>query len=633
MIGKDILPVDINRCTNRGIILRHNKNKNDPPQLFQTKFIKVENPDYWYFKDEKEPICEGYENIKKKLIELNAKDVEFENAFVVLKIHLNMFSELDFTNNKALEKELKDKLELIDFPGLDVYNNFYNEKIFSPLMRFSDGFIFMNECDLIQEYGNMNILTSIIKQIKSRKFTFTYKSCLFLLHKIDKSLYLDIKKSKEEFENLFIKDKNDKEELKVDKFSSKLYHTYIDFLNKFATDFKTFLNFIVGNIIKPEEKNKIKDMNDFLFKINSISKKLKFQINKKFLNNDKTENNPELNDKIYNDIIKAYRSINLSLNNNEENIENLKNNKLVKEIYIQYLYLKDNHKMQNQRILSNANNLFESLYILFKDSYDYTENEFKRYFNYFIDNFNNLFVLIDLKLYGKQFKNQLIYNSNEQESLKLRQQVDDFYKETSSFIKNKKDELEKNNKKYKDDFIEKYKSNREQRDYENFCTLEKNLQDNINEFIKHLLSHQQKLIPIAKKLKILDKIKKCHGINLSTISLNKDYRISKIYESDNNAFVDFFKGIGNFFINIRNYFNEKEQIEKNIDNYIREINDLINNYINTYEEEIKSKTNEIMNKIDYNLEINRNTFDGIKGNSDKYKEIKNEYFRILNINN
>ena len=146
MIGKDILPVDINRCTNRGIILRHNRNKTKPPQLFLTKFIKVENPDYWYFKDEKFPICEGYEEVKKKLIELQSQNDEFkEDAFIVLKTHLNFFSELDFSKNKVLEEELKDRLELIDFPGLDVDNNFYQNEIFSPLMKFSDGFIFMNE--------------------------------------------------------------------------------------------------------------------------------------------------------------------------------------------------------------------------------------------------------------------------------------------------------------------------------------------------------------------------------------------------------------------------------------------------------------------------------------------------------
>ena len=215
----------------------------------------------------------------------------------------------------------------------------------------------------------------------------------------------------------------------------------------------------------------------------------------------------------------------------------------------------------------------------------------------------------------------------------MKQQASDFYNETVSLIKEKKEELENNNKKYKDEFIEKYNSNREQRNNTYFEQLEKNIQDNINNFKNYLLSHQKKLIPIAKKLNIIDKIKKCSGINLSKISLNKDYRISQNYEYKDNLFVDFFKGIGNIFINIQNYFNEKKQIEKNIDDYIREVNDLINNYINTYEEEIKSKINEITSKIDYNLEINRNTFNGIKGNSDKYKKIKNDYYHLLNINN
>lgn len=153
---------------------------------------------------------------------------------------------------------------------MDVFINFYKETIFSPLMRFSDGFIFMNECDLIQEIGNIKILTDIIKQIKSRKFTFTYKSCLFLLHKLDKSLNLDINKSKEILENLFIKDKKEKEELKVEKFSSKLYHIYIEFSNKFTLDFTTFLKIIVENLVKPEEKKLIKNDSDFLNKINNI---------------------------------------------------------------------------------------------------------------------------------------------------------------------------------------------------------------------------------------------------------------------------------------------------------------------------------------------------------------------------
>ena len=203
----------------------------------------------------------------------------------MLNIHLNIFSELDFSKNIELKDILENKLELIDFPGLDVKNNFFKEIIFSPLMRFSDKFIFVNECDLIQERGNLKILMSIINQIKTRKFSFTYKSCLFLLHKLHKSLDLNIEKSKEFFENLFLKDKKD-EELNVDKFSSKLYHIYIEFCNKYITDFDQYLKYIIENLIKPEEKKQIKNYLDFLNKINSISKRLKFQINKKLIVND-----------------------------------------------------------------------------------------------------------------------------------------------------------------------------------------------------------------------------------------------------------------------------------------------------------------------------------------------------------
>ena len=250
LIGKDILPVDISTCTNRGILIRHSNE--DCPQLFKTKFTHVENPDYWYFQDESKPICEGEEKVKKKLKELNYEKVNFEDAFVVLKIPLQLFKELELSDKK-LQKILEDKLELIDFPGLDVSNNFYKEKIFSPLMRFSDGFIFVNECDLIQERGNLKILANIMNQIKTRKFSFSYNSCFFLLHKLDKSLDLNINKSKEIFENLFFKNANDTS-LNVNKFSSKLYHIYIEFYYKYLKDFFSFTRYIADNLFKPEEK-------------------------------------------------------------------------------------------------------------------------------------------------------------------------------------------------------------------------------------------------------------------------------------------------------------------------------------------------------------------------------------------
>lgn len=84
-------------------------------------------------------------------------------------------------------------------------------------------------------------------------------------------------------------------------------------------------------------------------------------------------------------------------------------------------------------------------------------------------------------------------------------------------------------------------------------------------------------------------------VNYSKISLNKNSNISKYFEyrRDEN-FTNFFKGFCNIFISIHNQRNERKQIEKNIDYYLGEINNLIKNYINTYEEEIQSRKDELL---------------------------------------
>ena len=59
----------------------------------------------------------------------------------MLKIPLKIFEELNLKDNK-LKEDLMEKIELIDFPGLNTENNFYEEKIFIPLMKFTDGYVF-----------------------------------------------------------------------------------------------------------------------------------------------------------------------------------------------------------------------------------------------------------------------------------------------------------------------------------------------------------------------------------------------------------------------------------------------------------------------------------------------------------
>ena len=621
LIGMDILPVDVNKCTNRGIIIRHNK-QNKPPQLFKTKFTHVDNPEYWYFKDGESPICEGYEKVKQKLIELNFEEVKFEDAFIVLKTPLKIFSEIDLLKND-LKELLEERLELIDFPGLDVKNNFYKESIFTPLMRFSDGFIFVNECDLIQESGNLNILKSILSQIKTRKFSFSYNSCLFLLHKLDKSLDLNIEKSKEIFKTIFVQDEN----FNVNKFSSKLFHIYLEFFNKYIKDFESFIVYILENLIKSESKKKIKNYGEFLNLINNISKKLKFQINKKFIENNNIAKEYDL--KLQNDILfKVFKSLQLDINDNI-NIYNEEFYKIVQEIYFNYLYINDNHKFQNQRVLSNANNLFESLYKLFKDSYEYTENQFKKYFNLFIESFNDLFVLIDLKIYGDQINNQLIYNQIDKKNTELKEETNNRYKISLKLIKNERKNFEEKNQKIVDDFLLRYQNDSDENKQENYVRIEKKIQYNIKELSKKVNEQLNYFNDIVKALNMQNQSIKNIKIIYSDKILNKNSKDIESFEYKEGP-LDIFRFLGNCAIFIHNKRKEKKKIEDNFNEYLKEINSLIQNCEDTYISEIESINTLILKKIDDNLSANNSEFEGIKKNRRDYEEIKTKYYNIIN---
>ena len=128
-------------------------------------------------------------------------------------------------------------------------------------MRFSDGFIFTNNCDLIEEKGNINIIKSIMNGIKISKRSFSYNSCLFLLNKSDKKIDLDINESKEKLENIFFENKlneNNIINLNVNKFSCQLYDKYLKFLDKYIWKIpiirKTFITKNI-NFNKKQQKN------------------------------------------------------------------------------------------------------------------------------------------------------------------------------------------------------------------------------------------------------------------------------------------------------------------------------------------------------------------------------------------
>ena len=119
IIGKKILPTSSGECTRRGIIIRYHNN--NTPELYKTKFIQ--KSDYYLFEDSNKPVCIGFDNVKKELEKLNKVNEKFEDSFYILKIKIEFYDEYQ------IENELKERIELIDFPGLHTENNFY-EQIF-----------------------------------------------------------------------------------------------------------------------------------------------------------------------------------------------------------------------------------------------------------------------------------------------------------------------------------------------------------------------------------------------------------------------------------------------------------------------------------------------------------------------
>ena len=633
LIGKDILPCDLNRCTNRGIIIRHNENENS--QLFKTKFIKVENPDYCYFQEEKEPICQGDEEIKKKLIELNNEKLDFENSFVVLKIPLKMFSELDIRYSH-FKKTLMEKIELIDYPGLDMKDDLYQKEVFSSLMKFSDGFIFVNDCDLIEEKGNLDILEKIMNEIQyrqlSRKLSFSYKSSLFLLNKLDKSsLSLDIDKSKKLFKKFFFKNnEKNKDDLNVDKFSSKLYYHYIQFYNKYIKKFDLYLKYIIDNLVESQEKEELKNYIEFLNLINSKTKKLTNVINKKLakINKDIKEDLNSINDCLH----KAFCELTIKYNIKQEENDFKADLSLsiVKQIFLNYFYLYNNYKYHKQRVASNANNLFESLLKLFENSYSYTEEQFSKYFNLFIEDFNKIFITIDLKIFGNLFKGHFSFNEEEKKYLECGKRAKQIYDETIEYIKNEREKIIKKTKETLDSFYRRYCDDRDINNRDELEKLENSINYRIKNYFNQINDNISELNLVKQRLVMNDK-NSILGCN-TFVFLNKNSgRYDQFGCEDDNVIEKIIHGFGNIFIFVLNKFNEKEVLLKNLNNYLEEIENLLIRYKDIFEEKIKKKTDKIFDEINDNLIYITGNFDEIIKKREQYEKIKEQFYKIINI--
>ena len=185
IIGKPVLPTYETGCIYRGIIIRYKDS--DFFELYKTKLISKGKGlnQYYYFINEDKPYVQGIKAIKSYLENKNAdKVIKDEDSYIVITGRLKIF---DFIK---LDKNMINKIEFIDLPGLDRKENSFNDnKYYDKILKFSNVCIYINEPESI--YDNNSVMKMIERFSEDKKKVFPnlrsnfIKTCLFLINKSD----------------------------------------------------------------------------------------------------------------------------------------------------------------------------------------------------------------------------------------------------------------------------------------------------------------------------------------------------------------------------------------------------------------------------------------------------------------
>ena len=393
LIGKDILPVGSDITTNRAIVVRNNNQ--GKYILYSTEFEP--KGDYYYFKEKKIiKNCDGgnWMEIKKYLEEqTKVSSNNFSDLFYILSLPLQFLEDI------KIEEKIKDKIELIDFPGIDVGDEIFEKDLFNHLVNLSDSFIFINAYDLIKNADNIEMIQKIIFKIEIRKINFEYDSCLFILNKCDDADDLNMDDAKEQIETilfgeikkessidyfkLFQKNKN---QINVTKFSCLYFSDYLE-INNEIKDFSEFIQNQI-NEKKREEKEGLSNSNNL---IEGLSKSIKHYLNTNYSieENEMNKNEFEKYEKILCKIFK---------NNKIKEIDIKNNNNYIKNIVNDYISMIENKKKNKSFLLSNGHELFKLLEKIFKNSTTMIENQFKQKSKEELRNLKEAFRIIQLNI-------------------------------------------------------------------------------------------------------------------------------------------------------------------------------------------------------------------------------------------
>ena len=340
LIGNHYLPTSDGVCTNKGVIIEYTPDKNIA-ELYEIK-LNIERKYFSFVKSKK--ICDDKKKIEGEIDKINKehKAIKLEDSFLLLKVHIEFF--------ELLEEEFREKILLIDFPGLGVLKNknFFSSDVLGPLINQSDSFLFFNP-EVVNSDENQQIIINIVERIKNRKISFSYKNCLFIMNKWDKHRASEKNYTLEQAKN----------DLKKIFYINNLQDIFqdIDMINCSAKDYEAFLKI----------KNLVLNFEDYL-------KSLKVDFENEYEDNEHEEDddkNEEFYKYIKNDITAKKDKLTIineiDLNKKEEYFEKLNNflsnshynikDSHKNDIIDSYLILINNIKHHTILISSNKENL------------------------------------------------------------------------------------------------------------------------------------------------------------------------------------------------------------------------------------------------------------------------------------
>jgi len=432
-------------------------------------------------------IAKEKENIGKN----NDQDF-YQRAFFLLTVPIEAY---DLILSKDI-KDIKKKIELIDFPGLDSTNNIFNSNVLSPLLKFSDGFIFVNKGNSIKESEKGDILKDIIIKIQKRKFEFSFKSCLFLICRCDET-DVNIEECKDQFESIFEINKREQiwndiiskseilknaDNINVTKFSNKLFHEFKIFKNR-VDNFESFIKFY-------EEKidTKVYQGKKYLMK---LQKQIKSYVS--------SISNVKYNCYIVSENIDKYKQYFQEYMTENGNIP------IIEDIIKMYLFIKDSIYYSKIYIKSNAQDFFYKIKNQFILSKFFYEESLKTLAIKYLLNLYSSFEFMKIKILQEEID---IKFTNE-EFIKTKENLENVYKiekekikeyidSTIIEMKNEYDKLINDIKKGTTTMYEESLKNTSKKIEKHKFNLESKINDEIPKFRTRLL---KQLNLITEKLK------------------------------------------------------------------------------------------------------------------------------------